>query len=184
MKKLALLLAVAASPAAAASGPFLALENTNFVVLLSFLLFVAVLIYFGVPGMIVGLLDKRAVDIKSDLDEARALREEAQTLLASYERKQHEVKDQAARIVAHAREEAKLAAEQAKADLAASIQRRLVAAEGQIASAEAAAVREVRDSAAKVAIEAAREVVAKSLSAADGNKLIEASIEEVSAKLH
>ena len=40
------------------------------------------------------------------LDEARALREEAQTLLASYERKQREVADQADRIVAQAKADA------------------------------------------------------------------------------
>ena len=52
------------------------------------------------------MLDKRADGIKSELDEARALREEAQTLLASYERKQKEVQEQADRIVAAAKEEA------------------------------------------------------------------------------
>ncbi len=184
MKKLALMLAVVASPAAAASGPFLSLENTNYVVLLSFLLFLAILVYFGVPGMLTSQLDKRAEGIKAELDEARALREEAQTLLASYERKQAEVQGQADRIVAHARDEAKIAAEEAKKDLAASIERRLAAAEGQIASAEDAAIREVRDTAAKVAVEAAREVVAKKLTATDGNKLIDEAIVEVGAKLH
>ena len=53
------------------------------------------------------MLDKRADTIKSELEEARALREEAQTLLASYERKQKEVQDQADRIVTAAKEEAK-----------------------------------------------------------------------------
>ena len=95
--------------------------------------------------MLAGMLDKRADGIRTDLDEARGLREEAQALLASYERKQREVQDQADRIVAQARAEAEAAAEQAKADLRQSIDRRLAAAEDQIASAEAAAVREVRD---------------------------------------
>jgi hypothetical protein len=67
--------------------------------------------------MIGGMLDKRADGIKSELDEARALREEAQTLLASYERKQREVAEQSERIVAQARTDAESAAEAAKADL-------------------------------------------------------------------
>ncbi len=72
----------------AATGPFFSLGNTNFIVLIAFLLFVGVLLYIRVPGMLTGMLDKRAVQIKADLDEARALREEAKTILASYERKQ------------------------------------------------------------------------------------------------
>ncbi|GGO55725.1 F-type H+-transporting ATPase subunit b [Roseovarius pacificus] len=173
-----------AGPALAASGPFFSLHNTNFVVLLAFILFIAILMYFKVPTLIAGMLDKRADGIRSELDEARALREEAQTLLASYERKQKEVQEQAERIVAHAKTEAAEAAEQAKEDLKGSIARRLKAAEDQIASAESSAVREVRDEAIRIAISAARDVVAKSMTAAEGNKLIDAAISEVDAKLH
>ncbi len=177
-------LALLATPAAAASGPFFSLNNTNFVVLLAFILFIAVLIYFKVPGMLTGLLDKRAEGIRSELDEARALREEAQSLLASYERKQKEVQAQADRIVETAKGEAKIAADQAKVDLQESITRRLAAAEEQIASAQASAVKDVRDQATIVAISVAREVISKEISAAEANKLIDDGIAQVDAKLH
>lgn len=174
----------AASPAFAASGPFLSMGNTNFVVLLAFLLFIGVLLFFKVPTTLGDMLDKRAEGIKSELDEARALREEAQTVLASYERKQKEVQEQADRIVATAREEASIAAEQAKADLQKSIARRLAAAEDQIASAQDSAVKEVRDKAIAVAVSAAKDVMAKQMTAASGNKLIDDAIAQVDAKLH
>jgi F-type H+-transporting ATPase subunit b len=131
-----------------------------------------------------GLLDKRAAQIRSDLDEARALREEAQSLLASFERKHEEVKGQAERIVSHARQEAEDAATIAKADLARSIERRLKAAEDQIASAEAAALKEVKDQAAQIAIAAAGDVIAKAMTAKEAGKLIDESIATVEAKLH
>ena len=175
---------VAASPALAASGPFVSLANSNFVVLIAFLLFVGVLVYLKVPGLLGGLLDKRAAGIQSELDEARAIREEAQTLLAGFERKQKEVQGQAERIVAHAKEEAAEAAEKAKADLKVSIARRIKAAQDQIASAEASAVKEVRDRAVTVAVDVAKEVVAAQMTAAQGNKLIDDSISQVEAKLH
>lgn len=185
MRKLATLIALtAASPAFAASGPFFSLRNTDFVVTLAFLLFIAILFYFKVPGMLAGMLDKRAEGIQSELDEARALREEAQTILASYERKQKEVQEQAERIVAQAKADAEAAAAQAKEDLKSSIARRLAAAEDQIDSAQASAVKEVRDQAIVIAVGAANEVIAKGISAADGNKLIDAAISEVDAKLH
>ena len=187
MRKLALTTTAAAllaSPAMAASGPFFSLHNTNFVVLLAFILFVAVLVYFKVPSTIGSLLDKRADGIKSELDEARKLREEAMALLASYERKQKEVSAQAERIVASAKDEATVAAEQAKKDLQVSIARRMAAAEEQIASAQASAVKEVRDQAAAVAVAAAREVIADQITATEANKLIDSAISEVETKLH
>ncbi|MCV2867798.1 F0F1 ATP synthase subunit B [Defluviimonas sp. WL0002] len=184
MKKLSLALILAGSPALAATGPFFSLRNTDFVVTIAFLLFVGVLVYFKVPALIGGLLDKRAAGIKSDLDEARALREEARSILASYERKQKEVQELADRIVETAKREAQAAAEQAKEDLKASITRRLAAAEDQIASAEASAVREVRDRAIAVAVAAAGDLIAKGMTAAERGKLVEASIAEVEAKLH
>jgi F-type H+-transporting ATPase subunit b len=184
MKKLILLAAMAATPAAAATGPFFSLANTNFVVLLGFLLFLAILVKFGVPGIITGMLDKRAAQIKADLDEARALREEAKAILASYERKKKEVQEQADRIVASAKEEATAAAEQAKLDLAASIARRLAGAEERIASAEAGAVRAVREHAVTVAIAAAADVLAKQTTAESASASIDAAIKQVGAKLH
>ncbi|WP_101067611.1 F0F1 ATP synthase subunit B [Roseovarius salinarum] len=185
MRTLATLTAtVAATPALAASGPFFSLENTDFVVLLAFILFIAVLVYFRVPTRLGGMLDKRAQGIRSELDEARALREEAQSLLASYERKQKDVQAQSERIIAHAKEEAAASAEQAKEDLKQTIARRMQAAEEQIASAEANAVKEVRDEAVNVAVAAARDVIAKQMTATEGNKLIDASIDEVESKLH
>ncbi len=158
--------------------------DSNLVVTLTTLLFVALLVYLGVPKKIAGLLDARADKIKAELEEARRLREEAQTLLASYEKKQKEVEGLAEQIVANAKSEAENAAVQAKEDLKASIARRLKGAEDQIASAEASAVKEVRDRAIAVATQAASAVIADKMSAASGNELIDASIKEVGAKLH
>ncbi|NNL17220.1 MAG: ATP F0F1 synthase subunit B, partial [Boseongicola sp.] len=49
---------VAATPAFAAKGPFFSLANTDFIVLISFAIFIGVLLYFKVPGMLTGMLDK------------------------------------------------------------------------------------------------------------------------------
>ena len=160
------------------------LGNTEFVVLIGFLLFLAIIFYFNVPAMLGGMLDKRAEGIKADLDEARALREEAQSLLASYERKSREVADQAERIVAQAKADAEAAAAQARADLEKSIARRLAAAEEQIASAEDKAVRSVRNRAVEVAIAAAAETLAKSLGASQANGFIDDAIAQVERRLH
>lgn len=183
------LFAALATPALAASkNPFSAdfwsLKNTDLIVLVAFLIFIGILVKFKVPGMLLGMLDKRSVGIKSDIDEAKALREEAQTLLASYERKQREVQEQADRIVENAKEEASRAAEQAKADIKTSVARRLAAAEDQIEAAKSSAIRDVRNQAATVAVGAAQDVIAKQTTAADANSLIDAAIAEVGERLN
>lgn len=184
MKKLTLLFAVLATPALANEGPFFTIKNPEFMVLVGFILFLALLAYLKVPGLLGGMLDKRAEGIRSDLNEAKALREDAQSILATYERKQKEVQEQADRIVEAAKAEAQNAAAEAKEDLKQSIKRRLAAAEEQIVSAQDSAVKEVRDSAIVVAVAAANDVIASKLSAADGNALIEDAIKDVAAKLH
>jgi F-type H+-transporting ATPase subunit b len=160
------------------------LNNTEIVVGIGFLMFVGVLVYYGVPGMLTRKLDERAVRIKADLDEARALREEAQTLLAGYERRQKEVKTQAEEIVAAARHEAEQAAVAAKEEIKRSVARRLKTATEQIDAAEKAAVRQIKDRAVAVAVAAAGDVIRDKMKAGDANALIDASIEEVGAKLH
>lgn len=176
--------ALAASPALAADGPFFSLGNSDFVVLIAFILFVGVLVYFKVPALLMGMLDKRAETIRSDLDEARALREEAQTLLADFERKQQDVQAQADAIVSQAKSDAQAAADQAKVELEASIARRVKAAEDQIASAEADAVREVRDRAITVAVAAAQDVVSQGMGPADRDALFDTSLQTVRDRLN
>jgi F-type H+-transporting ATPase subunit b len=178
------LFTVLASPAMAATGPFFSLRNTNFIVLMAFILFIAILMYMKIPSKIGAMLDARADGIRADLDEARALREEAQTLLASYERKQKEVQEQADRIVANARTEAERSAEASKDDIAASIARRLASAEEQLESARAAAVKDVQNRAVTVAVAAAKDVIASQMDAVRANTLIDESIATVKAKMH
>jgi len=160
------------------------LNNTDIVVGIGFLIFVGILVYYHVPGMILSRLDSRAVRIRADLEEARALREEAQGLLASFERKQKEVKGQADDIVAAARAEAHKAAEAAKEDIRRSVARRLQTATDQIAAAERAAIRQVKDRAVGVAVAAAADVMRRDIETRDADALIDAAIADVGDKIH
>ena len=184
MKKLSILLALLASPAMASTGLEFSLQNTNFVVLVAFIIFIGILVYMKVPAKLTGMLDARAATIKAELDEARALREEAKSILATYERRQKEVQEQADRIVGTARDEALSAAAQAKADLKAAIARRLASATDQIASAEAAAIRQVREQAVSVAVAAAGDVMSKQMTAEAASSSIDDAIAQVEARLH
>lgn len=175
-----------AGPAHAAAGDygFFSLRNTDFIVLVSFLVFIGILVYFKVPALLGGMLDKRADGIRNDLDQARRLREEAQEIYASYERRQREVKTQADQIIANAKREAEAQAAKAKDDLARSIERRMQGARDQIASAENDAVRAIRDSAVQAAIAATAEILTGQVRAGQRSAGIDDAIEDVARRLN
>ncbi len=172
------------APAFGATGPFFSLNNTDFVVTIAFILFIGVLLYLRVPSLVMTMLDKRADDIRGELDTVRALREEAQGILADYERKQKEAQIKAEHIITTAQEEAKHAAQKAEQDLKISIARRLKAADEQIDSARAAAIKELRDHAALIATQVAGDIIKKDLSPAQSNVLVQNAIKELADKLH
>ncbi|MEO8242625.1 MAG: ATP F0F1 synthase subunit B [bacterium] len=179
------LLALTATPAfAEGAEPFFSLHNAEFVVTVSFLVFVGLVIYLGVPKILGRMLDDRATLIRNELDEARLLREEAKALVASYDQKMKDVRDQSDRIISTARHEAEAAAAQAKLDLQTSIARRLAAAGDQIDQAVKAAERAIRDQAITVSVAVASDVLARQMTADAAAASIDAAISEVAAKLH
>jgi len=129
-------------------------------------------------------LDARAEAIRTRVDEAEKLREEAQELLASYQRKQRDAVEESDRMLERAREEAAKLGAQAARSLEQSVKRREQLAMERIAQAEAEAVREIRDAAADVAIEATRRVLAEKLSERKADALVDDAIKTLPGKLH
>lgn len=152
-------------------------------VAVSFLIFVAFVLWKGLKPML-GALDARAAKIKQELDDARRLREEAQKLLAEYQRKERDAASEAEAMLAHAREEAARLRAQAAEDLLASIARREAQALDRIAQAEAQAEADVRAEAVNLAIAATRHLLAGKLDAKQADKLIDRSFKELAGKLH
>lgn len=160
------------------------LSDATFWVAVSFAIFVGLLFYYKVPGMVTKALDKRAADIAHELEEARRLREEAQELLASYQRKQRDAMKEAETIIEQANEEAERLAIEIRETMQVQAERRTKLAEDKISQAEVQAVQEVRAMAADLAVEAARRVIGDKLSGDKANTLIEKSIRNLGAKLH
>lgn len=147
------------------------------------IIFIGVILYLKVPGMIGKALDGRIKAIEGELAEAERLRLEAKFLLEEYESKRQAATSEAESIVAAAREEAFRLTAEAKASLETLIARRAKTVEDKIAQAESQAVAEVRARSADVAVEAARVVLAKQMSH-KGDALIDAAIKDVGAKLN
>jgi F-type H+-transporting ATPase subunit b len=158
--------------------------EAEFWVAVAFVIFVGVLGYFGAHKTLVKGIDNRRDRIKAELDEARRLKEEAQALLAGYERKQQEVEREAQAIIAGAKAEADRLAAEAAAKMEEFIARRTRMAEEKIAQAEAQALADVRFAAAEAAVAAAGSILARTVKDKVADNLIAEGIADLKAKLN
>ena len=160
------------------------LAEAEFWVAVAFVMFVGVMIYFGVHTLLMNALDQRSDRIRGELDEARRLKDEAAALLAEYRRKQQTAEREAAEIVAGAKLEAERLATEAKARMEEFVARRTKMAETKIAQAEAQAVADVRAAAADAAVAAAEKILTDSVKGKIADDLIARGIGDVKAKLN
>ena len=168
----------------AASAEVPTLQTPEFWVAVAFVLFIALLVYKGVPGLIGKALDDRADAIKKNIDDARKMREDAQALLAEYQRKAAAAEDEAQKIVEQAMRESEAMRSEAERKAAEAVARRIKLAEEKIARAEMAAISEVRGAAVDAAISASEKILAAKADGDIGQKLIADGISDLKSKLN
>jgi len=160
------------------------LNQAEFWVALAFIAFVGVLIYMGAHKRLVAGLDEHSARIKSELDEARRLKQEAQALVAEYERRYHEAEREAEGIIAGAKAEAERLAVEAKAKMEEFLARRTRMAETKIAQAEAQALADVRAAAADAAVDAAEKILGNKVKGKVAEDLVSKGIADLKSKLN
>jgi len=168
--------------AAAPSGGLL--QDPAFWVLIAFAIVLVVFARAGLHKMIASGLDKRAQNIADEINEARKLREEAQELLAQYQRRQREAEAEAAAIIDQAKTDAKHMAAEAREKINEQIARRTKAMEEKIARAEAQAISEVRGATADLAIETARQIIRERMDRGAQSAYVDKAIAELRDKLN
>lgn len=129
-------------------------------------------------------LDARSERIEQTLDEAQTLHEEAQHLLAEYQRKQRDAAREAEQTIERARNEAERLRAEALENLERTIERRKAAAGEKIAQAEAEAVRAVRDAAVDIAIAATARVIGERIGADRASGLIDDAVKDLPRHLN
>jgi F-type H+-transporting ATPase subunit b len=157
--------------------------DNSFFATVALVIFLGMMVAFGVPRIIGKMLDGRIRQIEDDIAEAKRLRSEAAALLVEYEQKRLSAEKEAEGIVAAAREEASRLTSEAQASLADLVTRRTKAVEDKIAQAEAQAIAEVRARSADIAIEAARVVLSDEMNR-NGGKVVDAAIADVGNRLN
>ena len=129
-------------------------------------------------------LDQRGKRIRAELDEAKRIREEAAGVLADYKRRRDEAEQEAAAIVASAREEAQRVAEEAQQRMADFVKRRTAAAEAKIAQAETQATAQVRAAAADAAIQVSETILRDKMKGDAAQDLVSRSLGDIRRKLN
>lgn len=159
-------------------------QDPTFWVGVGLVIFLAVVIWKKVPGVLGKQLDARAAAIAAELDEAKRLRQEAQALLVTYQKKAGEAEAEAAEILAAANAEAARLKTETADQLAALIARRTKMAEDKIAQAEASALADVKAAAAEAAIGAAARLMSDRIDGAKASSLADASIRDLRTRLN
>ena len=135
-----------------------------------------IMVWKKVPSLITSGLDSSIAQIRKQLDEAKALRAEAEALRAEYAGKIANAEKDAAAMIDHAKHEAEAIVAKAEADTKAMIERRKKMAEDKIGAEERAAVDELRSRAASAAAAAAGALIAEKHDAAADGKLVDEAI--------
>jgi F-type H+-transporting ATPase subunit b len=156
------------------------MDNTFWATAALFIL-IAVMVYYKVPGLLAGALDRRGDRVRQELEDARRLRQQAQELLGELQEKRRQAEKDAADIVAAASREADMLLDEARKKTEDYVVRRTALAEQKIAQAERDAVAEVRSTAVDIAIEAARKLLA---GRADGESGFQAALRDVKSNMN
>ncbi|NKL78826.1 F0F1 ATP synthase subunit B [Rhizobium leguminosarum] len=158
--------------------------DATFFAFVGLVLFLALVVYLKVPGMMARSLDDRADQIRNELAEAKRLREEAQHLLAEYQRKRKEAEAEAAHIVAAAEREAEMLTAEAKKKTEEFVANRTALSEQKIKQAEVEAMKAVRSAAVDLAIAAAETVLAKQADTKIQSELFGNAVGQVKTRLN
>ncbi len=151
---------------------------------LAMLVFIGILIWKKVPALITSNLDKQIADIRTQLDEAKELRGEAEALRAEYEAKMASALTEADDMKHRAEQEAESILEQAKLDATALVERRKKMAEDKIASAERTAIADIREKVANAASMAAADLIGDVHDASADKALVDSTISDLGNQLN
>ena len=163
---------------------FFRLDSAELWVGIGLVLFLAIVVFVGVPKLIAGQLDAKSAKIQSELDEAARLRAEAEALLVQIRAEKAEAEAQAAEMLRAAEADARVMEADAKVKLEESLARRQALAERRIAQAEVQATAEVCAAAADLAARAAEQILTARVTGQKTDPLLDAAIAQIATRLN
>ena len=158
--------------------------DESFFVAAAFFTVIGAFLYLKLPSKLMQSLDEKSNEIADELAQAKALRTEAEKVLADYEVQRKQAEKQAEEIVAQAKDTAERTAAEAREAMQAAMERRSKQAEEKIARAQENLEKEVRAAITALAVDAASHLVASGLTDDAAQKLIDDNIGELAERLN
>ena len=157
--------------------------DATFWVMISFFLFVGLLIYFQIPQKIRTTLDENILNIKNQIDEADKLKEDAKNILTEHEKKISNSKAEMKSMITKAGEEAEKNIIKTNQDFHNLMENRKKNAEERIRQLKNQALKDIKNTSVKIAIESVEKLLKNSLDKSKLDKIYMSSIEETKLAL-
>lgn len=159
------------------------LEKDATWVAIGFILFILLLIYFKIPNQIIKILDDRSKKIKDELDEAKRLREEAQTILSEYQKKNTEAEQTAKTIIDNAKKLAKNYEKDAKDKFDQNVARKKKLLDEKLSRLENDAINQIKDNITDIVLETVKNSVkGNNIKPKVSQEIIDQGIEQIGEK--
>lgn len=158
--------------------------DESFFVAAAFFTVIGAFIYLKLPSKLMQSLDEKSAQIAKELDDAKALRAEAEKILADYEEQRKQAEAQAEQMIADAKASAERTAAEAREAMQAAMERRTKQAEEKIARAQENLEKEVRAAITSLAVDAAAHLVATGMTDEMAQKLVDGNIAELGERLN
>ena len=157
--------------------------DATFWVMISFFLFIGLLIYFQIPQKIKNNLEENISNIKNQIDEANKLKEDAKNILIEQEKKISNSKVEVKSMISKANEDAEKNMIKTNENFHNSMENRKRNAEERIKQLKNQAFKDVKNASVKIAIESVEKLIKNSLDKSKLEKIFSSSVEETKLAL-
>ena len=157
--------------------------DATFWVMISFFVFIGLLIYFKIPKKIKKNLDENISNIKNQIDEADKLKEDAKNILTEHEKKISNSKAEVKQMISRASEEAEKNVIKTNQEFHNLMESRKKNAEERIKQLKNQALKDIKNASVKVAIESVEKLIKNSLDKSKLDKIYSSSLEETKLAL-
>ena len=157
--------------------------DATFWVMISFFLFIGLLIYFQIPQKIKSLLEENIFNIKNQIDEADKLKEDAKNILTEHQKKISNSKTEMKSMIAKANEEAEKNVIKVNEDFHNFMENKKKNAEDRVKQLKNQALKDIKNTSVRIAIESVEKLLKNSLDKSKLDKIYISSIEETKLAL-
>ena len=157
--------------------------NATFWVAISFVIFLGLLIYFKIPRKIITSLNDSILNIKTQIDDAENLKEEAKIILSENEKRLSNSKKEMKNMLSKANEEAEKNMLKANDEFHKQMENRKKNAEEKIKQMKNQALKDIKNASVKIAIESVEKLIKNSIDKSKLDRIYLSSIEETKLAL-